>query len=161
EASRARERAERAEEAQRQYAARAESEQTSQDQQKESTAWSRYTDQWELFKRVALAAQPSPEGRIFRFEDIPWPMLSPPTSPGMITKGQVAAFLYSSSSGQGKSLKARIRECLLTWHPDKFSGRWMRFVLEEDRARVAEGVSAVIRAGNEIMAEYASRRNTL
>ncbi|KAG9126534.1 hypothetical protein FRC07_003075 [Ceratobasidium sp. 392] len=159
EAARARERAERAEEAQRQDAARAESDQTLKDQQKESAAWSRYTDQWELFNRFALAVEPS-AGGLFRFEDIPWPMLSSPASPVMITKDEVAAFLYSSS-GQGKPLKTRIRKCLLTWHPDKFSGRWMRYVLEKDRTRVMEGVLAVTRAGNEIMAEYASRRSTL
>ncbi|KAG9103174.1 hypothetical protein FRC06_011874 [Ceratobasidium sp. 370] len=142
EASRAQERAEQAEEAQRQYAARAKSDQASKDQQKESTAWSHYTGQWELFKRFALAVEPSSKEQIFRFEDIPWPMLSPPTSPSMITKDQVAAFLLSSSSGQGKPLKARIRECLLTWHPDKFSGRaeeMLKEIAEEAvKARMGE-----------------------
>ncbi|KAG9126536.1 hypothetical protein FRC07_003077 [Ceratobasidium sp. 392] len=159
EAAQTRERAERAEaEAQRQNAARAKSDQTLGGQ-KESAAWSRYTDQWELFKRFALAVGPNPGG-VLRFEDLPWPMLSSPASPSMITRDEVAAFLYSSS-GPGQPLKARIRECLLIWHPDKFSGRWMKLVLEKDRARVIEGVSAVTRAGNEIMAECTNRRNTL
>ncbi|KAG8773308.1 hypothetical protein FRC12_002583 [Ceratobasidium sp. 428] len=158
-ATRLRERAERAEEAQRLNAARADVERKSKDQQAASAAWSRYTGQWELFRRFALAVGPVGGGGLLRFEDIPWPMLSCPSTPGVITKDEIAAFIYSSS--QGVSIKARIRECLLTWHPDKFSGRWMRFVLENDRTRVIEGVTAVTRAGNEIMTEYANRRNTL
>ncbi|KAG8771157.1 hypothetical protein FRC12_003815 [Ceratobasidium sp. 428] len=160
EATQARERAERAEEAQRQSTANVKPDQMSDDQ-KAAAAWSRYTDQWELFKRLILVVGPTFVGGILRFEDIPWPTVSCPTSPSMITKEQVAAFLYSRSASQGKSVKIRIRECLLTWHPDKFSGRWMQLVLENDRMRVAEGVLAVTRAGNEIMAEYTNRRNTL
>jgi hypothetical protein len=120
EANRARGRAERAEEAQRQHTGRTESGNTS----KESAAWTRYTEQWDLFKRFAFVAGAGSSGGVFRFEDIPWPMLSSPTTPGMITKKDVEAFLYSSSAiNQGKPLKTRIRECLLIWHPDKFSGR--------------------------------------
>lgn len=124
EANLARERAERAEAALRQQStARSESEQLLKTQLKESTAWAMYTDQWELFKRFSLVAGAGAGGSVFRFEDIPWPTLTPPTSPSMITKKEVEAFLFSSFSNQGKPLKTRIRECLLIWHPDKFSGR--------------------------------------
>ncbi|QRV77731.1 hypothetical protein RhiJN_05746 [Ceratobasidium sp. AG-Ba] len=159
EAEAARNRAERAEEAQRKQAAKAKSEQASTAQQNESNAWSQYTNKWALFKRFSDVASSNPGG-VFRFEDIPWPMLSTPSSPEMITKDEVAAFLYSSFSNQGNTMKTRIRDCLLTWHPDKFSGRWMHFVLETDRARVTEAVLAVTRAGNDLMTEYASRRKS-
>ncbi|QRV92550.1 hypothetical protein RhiJN_20568 [Ceratobasidium sp. AG-Ba] len=159
EAEAARNRAERAEEAQRKQAAQVKFEQASAAQQNQSNAWSQYMNKWALFKRFSDVASSNPGG-IFRFEDIPWPMLSTPSTPEMITKDEVSAFLYSSFSKQGNTMKTRIRDCLLTWHPDKFSGRWMHFVLEADRAQVTEAVLAVTRAGNEIMTEYANRGKT-
>lgn len=123
EANAARERAERAEEARRQDAARREFENRSKDQMRESTAWARYSSQWEIFKRFSLVVGESAGGAVFRFEDIPWPTLTPPTSPNMITRKEVEGFLFSSFSDQGKPLRTKIRDCLLMWHPDKFSGR--------------------------------------
>ncbi|KAG8696361.1 hypothetical protein FRC08_007211 [Ceratobasidium sp. 394] len=92
-----------------------------QQQRQESASWGRYVGKWELFKRFASVAGAG--GGVFRFEDIPWPTFSCPTSPSMITKTEVKKFLLSGSSGLGEPLKARVRQCLLTWHPDKFSGR--------------------------------------
>lgn len=163
EAKLAHERAKQAEEAQRKQSAQSDSPQQPKDKEqvRDTAAWARYTDQWELFKRFSLVAGAGAGGGVFRFEDIPWPAVTPPASPSAITKKEVESFLFSSYSGQNKPLKTRIRECLLIWHPDKFSGRWMRFVIEADRARVTEGVSAVTRAGNELMADYANRRRTM
>ncbi|KAF8606774.1 hypothetical protein BDV93DRAFT_604114 [Ceratobasidium sp. AG-I] len=160
EADLARERAERAEEAQRKQSAQNDSTQRSKEQVYETAAWARYIEQWELFKRFSLVAGADARGGVFRFEDIPWPTVTPPTSPSKITKKEVESFLFSSYSGQSTSLRTRIRECLLIWHPDKFSGRWMRFIIETDRARVIEGVSAVTRAGNDLLVDYANRRRT-
>ncbi|KAF8606773.1 hypothetical protein BDV93DRAFT_604113 [Ceratobasidium sp. AG-I] len=161
EANAARDRAERAEGARRQDATRKESERLSRDQLRESTAWAKYSTQWEIFKRFSLVVGASAAGTALRFEDIPWPTLTPPTSPSMITRTEVEGLLFSSFSDPGKPLKTKIRDCLLMWHPDKFSGRWMRFVIEADRGRVAEGVSAVARALNDAMIEYANRRRTM
>ncbi|KAG9093062.1 hypothetical protein FS749_015159 [Ceratobasidium sp. UAMH 11750] len=130
-----------------------------QQQRQESASWGRYIGKWGLFKRFASVAGAG--GEVFRFEDIPWPTFSCPTSPSMITKTEVKKFLLSGSSGLGVPLKAKVRQCLLTWHPDKFSGRWMKFVIPVDRDRVMEGVSSVTQAGSEIMSEYAGKWDTL
>ncbi|KAG9126533.1 hypothetical protein FRC07_003074 [Ceratobasidium sp. 392] len=157
EAAQERERAERAEEAQRRDAARAESDQMSKIQQE--SAQSRYTNQRELFKHFTLSVGPDTKG-VFCFEVIPWAMLHSPTSPSMITNGNIAALLHPAFSPE-KPLKASIREYSLTWHSDEFSGRWMQYVLEKDRARVTEGVLAVARAGNEIMADLSLNSRTM
>ncbi|KAG8771158.1 hypothetical protein FRC12_003816 [Ceratobasidium sp. 428] len=130
------------------------------EEQQELTAWSRYENQWRLFKRLSSIVPGVNE--VFHFEDIPWPTAIPPTSPSSITPEEVARFLFSGPLlDEGMTLKSRIKDCLLRWHPDKFSGRWMQYVVESDKSRVRDGIDAVIRAGNKVMADYSSHKPNL
>ncbi|CAE6473597.1 hypothetical protein ACGC1H_005443 [Rhizoctonia solani] len=158
ETERERERADRAEAEHKQVARRANSESQSAEEKAELIAWSRYKSQWRLLKRVTTADPAAGQLQVLRFEDLPWPTVVPPTSPTMITDAEVAAFLRSGPPlREGESMRARIKDSLLTWHPDKFAGRWIQYVIESDRARVTDGITAVVRAGSRALAEYTSR----
>ncbi|KAJ1303463.1 hypothetical protein OPQ81_011651 [Rhizoctonia solani] len=158
ETERERERADRAEAEHKQVARRADSESQTAEEKAELIAWSRYKSQWRLLKRVTTADPAAGQLQVLRFEDLPWPTVVPPTSPGMITDSEVAAFLLSGPPlREGESMKARIKDSLLTWHPDKFAARWIQYVIESDRARVTEGITAVVRAGSKALARCTSR----
>ncbi|KAG8690883.1 hypothetical protein FRC11_008391 [Ceratobasidium sp. 423] len=127
ETERERERADHAEAEHKQVARRADSESQSAEEKAELIAWSRYKTQWRLLKRITTADPTGGQQQVLRFEDLPWPTVVPPTSPGMITDSQVAAFLLSGPPlREGESMKTRIRESLLTWHPDKFAARYVQ-----------------------------------
>ncbi|THH05494.1 hypothetical protein EW146_g9887, partial [Bondarzewia mesenterica] len=96
---------------------------------------------------------------LLSFADIPWPILHDRAAEGNPTALQIASvealtadaissFLFlidSQSDGDAakKLRKERLRETMLRFHPDKFEGRIMRRVREEEQAAVREGVSAV------------------
>jgi hypothetical protein len=61
---------------------------------------------------------------ILFFSNIPWPTVRAPRGPDDITKEAVASLVLSSSHSHDKNVKARLRELLLLWHPDKFVGRY-------------------------------------
>ncbi|KAF8606767.1 hypothetical protein BDV93DRAFT_419138, partial [Ceratobasidium sp. AG-I] len=86
------------------------------------------------------------------FSNIPWPTVRAPRGPDDITKEAVAALVLSPSHSPDKNAKARLRELLLLWHPDKFVGRWMSFVVPADQEDVTEGVMTVARIANELLA---------
>ncbi|KAF8736008.1 hypothetical protein RHS02_06383, partial [Rhizoctonia solani] len=158
EIERERERADRAEAEHKQVARRASSESQSAEEKAELIAWSRYKSQWRLLKRVTTADPTGGQLQVLRFEDLPWPTVVPPTSPGMITDTQVATFLLSGPPlREGETMKTRIKDSLLTWHPDKFAARWIQYVIESDRARVTEGITAVVRAGSRALVECANK----
>ena len=50
-----------------------------------------------------------------------------------------------------KSQKDILRESFLRFHPDKFEGRLMKYVKEEERPVVKEGLAHVVRVLNEMM----------
>ena len=50
-----------------------------------------------------------------------------------------------------KKARDRLKEQLLRWHPDRFEGKWLTRVAEEDREEVKKGVGQVARALNELM----------
>ncbi|KAF8606772.1 hypothetical protein BDV93DRAFT_505685 [Ceratobasidium sp. AG-I] len=154
EAARERERANRAEDQRFQQAVKDKATRQLLHEQQELIAWSRYNSQWKLLKRISAISE---TGCLFRFEDFPWPTVVLPATPSMITTEEVSAFLFSGPAlEEGQTIKSRIKDCLLTWHPDKFSGKWMRYVLDSDRARVCEGIEAVTRAGRKVLEEYTS-----
>ncbi|CAE6455175.1 unnamed protein product [Rhizoctonia solani] len=127
ETERERERADRAQAEHKQVARRADSESQSAEERAELIAWSRYKTQWRLLKRVTTADPAGGQLQVLRFEDLPWPTVVPPTSPGMITDTEVAAFLLSGPPlREGETMKARIKDSLLTWHPDKFAARYVQ-----------------------------------
>ena len=86
-----------------------------------------------------------------RFRSIPWPVMTPISSPDMLLPIHIAAFILHPLHSQGKSRKDRLREALLRWHPDRFEAKWLNKVVEEERASVQEGVGCVVRALNDLL----------
>ncbi|KAG8726814.1 hypothetical protein FRC11_014433, partial [Ceratobasidium sp. 423] len=118
----------------------------------DSAAWARYTAQWNKLQTMGMPGKKNSDAILF-FSNIPWPTVRAPRGPDDITKEAVASLVLSASHSQEKSVKARLRELLLLWHPDKFVGRWMCYVVPADQPDVTEGVMAIARIANELLAE--------
>jgi hypothetical protein len=103
------------------------------------------------------------------FNDVPWPVfMKRGSSPSVadLNYEAIADFLWSFTGGhkltdaevrhseseeRTKSQKDILRETFLRFHPDKFEGRLMKFVKEEERSQVKEGLVQVVRVLNELM----------
>lgn len=117
-----------------------------------AAAWARYTVQWAKLQGTGAPGKKTTDAILY-FSNIPWPTVRAPRGPDDITKEAVAALVLSPSHSPDKNAKARLRELLLLWHPDKFVGRWMSFVVPADQEDVTEGVMTVARIANELLAE--------
>jgi hypothetical protein len=86
------------------------------------------------------------------FGDIPWPVRGGPPDISQITAEALSAFLFfPEEAGKGKTRKEELRGTMLRFHPDKFEGRIIPRVKEEERAAVREGANAVTRAVSALM----------
>ncbi|OSC98787.1 hypothetical protein PYCCODRAFT_1417115 [Trametes coccinea BRFM310] len=107
-----------------------------------------------------------------RFADVPWPVM--PGSSGAkhgeraavsiedLTLEAISAFLLPPVQDAGrvenvetakKDRKEKLRETMLRFHPDKFEGRIMRLVRDEDKELVKEAVGIVARTLNTLLNE--------
>ncbi|KAG8693079.1 hypothetical protein FRC09_010758 [Ceratobasidium sp. 395] len=121
--------------------------------QLEAAASERYKWQWELFARLAHSSSAEP---VLSFKNIPWPTFNLLLRPEDITKKEIRRFIEVLSASQPEKFKRKVKEWLLVWHPDKFCGRWLPYVLESDRALVQQGTSVVTQLLNDIMNEAES-----
>ncbi|KIP08675.1 hypothetical protein PHLGIDRAFT_87880 [Phlebiopsis gigantea 11061_1 CR5-6] len=104
-----------------------------------------------------------------RFEDIPWPLFVDSSRARSvhllvedITLDAVQTFLIpgartaDNSSANSDILKRerkeKLRETMLRFHPDKFEGRIMRHVVEDDKMKVREVAGLVTRVLNDLLA---------
>ncbi|KZV93856.1 hypothetical protein EXIGLDRAFT_767719 [Exidia glandulosa HHB12029] len=86
-----------------------------------------------------------------RMATIRWPVIyldpklvaSPELVLNLLTVQQIATFLLSPFHSHEKSHKERIRDALLRWHPDRFSGRFLNRVVENERPMVVQGLNVV------------------
>jgi len=86
------------------------------------------------------------------FGDIPWPVQGGPPDISQITAEAVSTFLFfPEEAGKGKTRKEELRGTMLRFHPDKFEGRIIPRVKDEERAAVREGANAVTRAVSTLM----------
>ncbi|KAH9915481.1 uncharacterized protein B0H18DRAFT_1124872 [Fomitopsis serialis] len=74
-----------------------------------------------------------------RFADIPWPVLPPELS------GRLR--------GWEEGRKDKLRETMLRFHPDKFEGRILKLVAEDERETVMEAVGIVVRVVSGLMGD--------
>ncbi|KIY50313.1 hypothetical protein FISHEDRAFT_57632 [Fistulina hepatica ATCC 64428] len=96
---------------------------------------------WQLYESRWSALDKSQEA--LTFAAVPWPVVSPPTSPASLTPGAISHFLFSGM-GADESRKERVKQSLLRWHPDRFA-RISRRVDPSHREAVEEGVGIVAR----------------
>lgn len=96
---------------------------------------------------------------MMEFCDIPWPIFRPAkqrsaVSVDDLTAEAISAFLLARDAGEGeKSRKEVLRETYLRFHPDKFEGRVMRRVRENEQDAVRQGIGRVVVVLNGLMAE--------
>lgn len=91
-----------------------------------------------------------PDVKSLKWEDFPWPVLPWPNSSDDISNASVAAYVLAPHFPQDKSSKARIKEYLLRWHPDRVAADILGKVETADSDRVKAGVNAVAGALNEL-----------
>lgn len=66
----------------------------------------------------------------------------------------VAAAISDAERGlKKKERKDKLRETFLRFHPDKFEGRFMKRIKEEEREKVREAIGQVSRALNTLMGD--------
>lgn len=112
------------------------------------SGWDAYTHRW-----AQLNAAEATDYRGLRFGDIPWPIFSTgPFTATDITAKTVGAFLLSPYHSVDRSTKDRLRTALMQWHPDKFEARWIHMVADSEKSSVIDGVGAVARAINDLIA---------
>ncbi|KAH7925545.1 hypothetical protein BV22DRAFT_1128959 [Leucogyrophana mollusca] len=106
-------------------------------------AWSAYESRW--------ATLPTSSGPL-TFQEIPWPLLVPPTSAEEICTEDIAAFVLSPVHSSSQSRKERIRTALLRWHPDRFR-RLLSRIGDDEKAAVEGCVGSIARSLNELLSK--------
>jgi len=154
----------------------AEEERRRKKREKESRRWDYAREEYAMKWRTLLSADDS-NGSVasLGFDDIPWPIVaayqrkkgstknSDPTSKVSIedlTAEAISVFLVSTSEHlsplderEKKERREKLREAFLRFHPDKFEGRIMKRVREEERNKVGEAVGQVVRVLNALMGD--------
>ena len=105
------------------------------------------------------------ESETLGFDDIPWPVAAAQRQKresgvprrsiitvDELTAEAITAFLLPTGKEfEKEKRKEKLRESILRFHPDKFEGRFMRFVKEDDREKVKEAIGQVSRVLNSLM----------
>jgi hypothetical protein len=130
--------------------------------ERESRRWDYAREQYGIRWRELLSI--TGESETLGFDDIPWPVaaaqLQKPDkrrsevprrlsiTVDELTAEAITAFLLPK--GKEFDRKEKLRESFLRFHPDKFEGRFMRFIKESDRDRVKEAIGQVSRVLNSL-----------
>jgi hypothetical protein len=97
--------------------------------------WEAYEERWR-----GLLASNGP----VTFNDVPWPLQSPPDDVQQLTQAAISDFLLASLRVRKNRVTQKERVCgsLLRWHPDKLASVLGR-VVKSEVDTVHEGVGAV------------------
>ena len=131
--------------------------------ERESRRWDYAREEYGIRWRELLSV--TGESEKLGFDDIPWPVAVaqklkrrgsglPRRSITVdeLTAEAITAFLLPAGKGFDKEKrKEKLRESFLRFHPDKFEGRFMRFVKEGDKEKVKEAIGQVSRVLNTLM----------
>lgn len=113
-----------------------------------------YHAQWKvLLDEANNSGNSTGTERELEFAEIPWPIYSTPAGAAEeeFTRDAIAAFLLSGLDEDKKGRKDVLRETFLRYHPDKFEGRFMRRVKDEDKERVREAIGQISRVLNHLL----------
>ncbi|KAI9455647.1 hypothetical protein F5148DRAFT_984692 [Russula earlei] len=100
---------------------------------------------------------PNSKSADLSFGDIPWPVWDVASDITYLTAEAISGFLFLlkeeglDDAGRARLRKEELRGTMLRFHPDKFEGRVIPRVKEEERAAVREGANIVTRAVAELM----------
>ena len=136
--------------------------------ERESRRWDYAREEYGIRWRRLLSITGESETVTLGFDDIPWPVAT--AQPQKLRKREsgvsqrstitvdeltaeaITAFLLPAGEGFDKEKrKEKLRESFLRFHPDKFEGRFMRFVREGDREKVKEAIGQVSRVLNSLI----------
>lgn len=105
--------------------------------------WTAYERRWSELQQATTTASLVPAS--MDLHALPWPIAQPITSIDDLTTEAVSAFLLSHLHSADKPKRARLREALLLYHPDRFEGRFMTAIQADAKDRVQEAVGKVAR----------------
>ncbi len=146
----------------------AEEERRHKKREREGRRWDHARDTYHTKWKTLLNAPNGDEGadtlREIGFCDIPWPILHAHKERSKhrteqvvlsvedLTLEAISAFLlpYTAQDAE-KGRKEVLRETFLRFHPDKFEGRFMKRVHENEQESVREGIGRVVRVLNTLM----------
>ena len=132
--------------------------------ERESRRWDYAREEYGIRWRALLSI--TGESETLGFDDIPWPVTAAQQqrlkkrgsvprrtiTVEELTAEAITAFLLPPDKELDREKrKEKLRESILRFHPDKFEGRFMRFVKEGDREKVTEGIGQVSRVLNSLM----------
>lgn len=134
--------------------------------ERESRRWDYAREEYSIRWRELLSI--TEESETLGFNDIPWPVAAAqrqkPKKRGSevprrgsitvdeLTADAITAFLMPAGKEfDREKRKEKLRESFLRFHPDKFEGRFMRFVKEGDKEKVKEAIGQVSRVLNSLM----------
>lgn len=122
-----------------------------------------YGTRWRAL--FSITGESEPPGTL-GFDDIPWPIaaaqrqkpkkrqsevLRRSIAVDELTADAITAFLLPAGKEDREKRKEKIRESFLRFHPDKFEGRFMKFVKENEKEKVQEAIGQVSRVLNSLM----------
>ena len=123
-------------------------------ERKALSAWAEYEDRWRASlsinggRRKDSSSDPMEDGNRDEgtgFRGVAWPVAKTPKDPEELTFGAVQEFVLAPLRGKSitpSEKKARVRQLLLRYHPDK-TGVLLSQVNGEDKDRVREGINNV------------------
>jgi hypothetical protein len=129
-------------------------------------ARARYEDAWKsLLSRHTDNESDVAKPEELNFADVPWPIYPSRDVEDVqledLTPEAISIFLIPGTravrgndeekASLEKTRKDVLRETMLRFHPDKFEGRVMAKVREDEREKVKDGVGRVVRAVAELM----------
>jgi hypothetical protein len=127
--------------------------------ERESRRWDYAREEYGIRWRELLSI--TGESETLGFDDVPWPVAAAQRQKlkkrGSITVAELTAeaitafLLPAGKEFDREKRKEKLRESFLRFHPDKFEGRFMRFVKEGDKEKVKEAIGQVSRVLNSLM----------
>ena len=103
----------------------------------------RYTKRWTALTDTGGEIEETE----IRYNDIPWPTYS------SLDKASVLEFMKDLSADTNQQLKKTLRSAIREYHPDRFFGRILPRVAEQDKEKVKEGVETCSRLINNLASE--------
>ncbi|KZO96116.1 hypothetical protein CALVIDRAFT_481585, partial [Calocera viscosa TUFC12733] len=105
---------------------------------------------WESYEKRWQELAKSPPASLTLYS-IPFPVAQARPTAAQINPQTVAQFILSTQHSPHKSRKARLKDAMLRWHPDKFEQKWLNKVPEPQRAMAKECASAVAKSVTALM----------
>ena len=98
------------------------------------------------------------------WNDFPWPMARPPSSPDDMSLPLIGAYIQSPvypDKDKSRTPKDRIKEHIKRWHPDRFETKLLPKVVEDEREKVKHGAGNVARYLSDLLRKENESNNNI